>query len=82
MLSRFIPFSTQLISPPRHETNLAQFNTNFFGLINLTNAFLPHLRERKSGTIVNISSQGGWLNISGAGSMFPFSILAIVISLI
>ncbi|KAH8800581.1 dehydrogenase [Flagelloscypha sp. PMI_526] len=50
-----------------HETNLAQFNTNFFGLINLTNAFLPHMRERKSGTIVNISSQGGWLNISGAG---------------
>ncbi|KAJ7748383.1 putative short-chain oxidoreductase [Mycena metata] len=47
--------------------NLAQFNTNFFGVINLTNAFLPHWRERKQGTIVNVSSQGSMLCIPGAG---------------
>ncbi|KAJ7141610.1 putative short-chain oxidoreductase [Mycena filopes] len=47
--------------------NLAQFNTNLFGVINLTNAFLPHWRERKQGTIVNISSQGALLCIPGAG---------------
>lgn len=49
------------------EENLAQFNTNFFGVINVTNAFLPHFRARKQGTIVNISSQGALLCIPGAG---------------
>ncbi|KAJ7131888.1 putative short-chain oxidoreductase [Mycena crocata] len=49
------------------EENLGQFNTNFFGVINVTNAFLPHFRERKQGTIVNISSQGAFLCIPGGG---------------
>ncbi|KAJ7466153.1 hypothetical protein B0H11DRAFT_1814456 [Mycena galericulata] len=35
----------------------AQFNTNLFGLINTTNAFLPHFRARRAGTIVNIGSE-------------------------
>ncbi|KAJ7445021.1 hypothetical protein B0H11DRAFT_2203526 [Mycena galericulata] len=34
-----------------------QFNTNFFGLINTTNAFLPHFRARRAGTLVNIGSE-------------------------
>ncbi|KAF9076973.1 hypothetical protein BDP27DRAFT_1203550, partial [Rhodocollybia butyracea] len=45
----------------------AQFDTNFFSVINITNAFLPHLRSRKTGTIVNISSQGSYLALAGAG---------------
>ncbi|KAJ6587374.1 3-oxoacyl-reductase [Mycena sp. CBHHK59/15] len=49
------------------EENLAQFNTNFFGVINVTSALLPHFRARKQGTIVNISSQGSALCIPGAG---------------
>ncbi|KAJ7491123.1 dehydrogenase [Mycena latifolia] len=46
---------------------LRQFNTNVFGLIKTTNAFLPHFRERKAGTIVNISSQGSSLGTPGGG---------------
>jgi len=45
----------------------AQFDTNFFGVINVTNAFLPHLRSRKTGTIVNISSIGSYLALNGGG---------------
>lgn len=33
-----------------------QFQTNVFGLIALTRAFIPHFRERRSGAIVNIAS--------------------------
>ncbi|KAK7040096.1 hypothetical protein VNI00_009901 [Paramarasmius palmivorus] len=43
----------------------AQFDTNFFGIINVTCAFLPHFRERRTGTIINISSMGGYLALSG-----------------
>ncbi len=33
-----------------------QFDTNVFGLIRVTQAVLPHLRARKSGHIINVSS--------------------------
>jgi len=36
-----------------------QFNTNVFGLMDVTRAFLPHFRENKSGMILNVSSIGG-----------------------
>ena len=36
-----------------------QFNTNVFGVMNVTRELLPHFRARKSGTILNTTSSGG-----------------------
>ena len=49
------------------ERTFEQFNTNVFGLLNVTRAFLPYMRERRSGSVVNIGSIGGWNGIAGAG---------------
>jgi NAD(P)-dependent dehydrogenase (short-subunit alcohol dehydrogenase family) len=38
-----------------------QLETNVLGLMSVTRAILPHMRQRKSGTIVNVASVGGRL---------------------
>jgi NAD(P)-dependent dehydrogenase (short-subunit alcohol dehydrogenase family) len=43
------------------------FQTNIYGLIRTTKAFLPHLRERQSGHIFNLSSIGGLVGSAGWG---------------
>ncbi len=46
---------------------MPMFETNLFGLINVTKALLPQFRERRSGTIVNFSSIGGLIGSPGWG---------------
>ncbi|MBS4199360.1 SDR family oxidoreductase [Bacillus sp. FJAT-49732] len=42
-----------------------QFHTNFFGLISVTQAVLPHMRKQQSGKIINISSISGKIGFPG-----------------
>jgi NAD(P)-dependent dehydrogenase (short-subunit alcohol dehydrogenase family) len=39
-----------------------QINTNLFGVINITKALVPHLREKLSGVIINVTSSFGLLS--------------------
>ncbi len=40
-----------------------QIDTNLMGVLRVTQAFLPHLRERKSGTIITVTSIGGYITL-------------------
>jgi NAD(P)-dependent dehydrogenase (short-subunit alcohol dehydrogenase family) len=56
-----------------------QFEVNLFGLIELTNAFLPAMREQGRGRIVNIASVLGQISMpfNGAYSASKFALEAI-----
>ncbi|KAI6754489.1 hypothetical protein HG530_012241 [Fusarium avenaceum] len=62
---------------------LASFETNAFGPLKVTRAILPHLRERRSGTMVFISSLSGWVGhqFTGAYAGSKFALEGIVESL-
>ena len=40
-----------------------QYETNVFGLMNVTRAFLPAMRARRAGRIINVSSMGGRITL-------------------
>jgi len=40
-----------------------QYETNVFGLMNMTRAFIPQMRARRSGRIINVSSVGGRMTL-------------------
>jgi NAD(P)-dependent dehydrogenase (short-subunit alcohol dehydrogenase family) len=53
------------LEPAPEEEIKKQFDVNLFGLIAVTQAVLPIMREQRSGTIINLSSVGGRIT-------FPF----------
>lgn len=53
-----------------------QYEVNVFGLMNVTQALLPFMREKRTGTIINISSFGGQVALP-FGSLYNSSKFAI-----
>jgi NAD(P)-dependent dehydrogenase (short-subunit alcohol dehydrogenase family) len=45
----------------------AQYDTNVFGLLNVTRAVLPYMRKQGSGHVMNMSSVGGYTAHAGWG---------------
>ncbi|MGA2095327.1 MAG: SDR family oxidoreductase [Candidatus Acidiferrum sp.] len=69
---------TAAVEDLRMEDWRRQFETNFFGVVRVTQAVLPHMRERKSGRIIMMSSVSGFVTVptQGAYSSSKFALEA------
>ncbi|PCH39364.1 NAD(P)-binding protein [Wolfiporia cocos MD-104 SS10] len=57
-----------MVEEGRSSAAIAQFHTNFFGALKVTNAVIPHMRQRRSGTLVFLGSRSVWqANVPAVG---------------
>jgi len=49
------------------EESFNQFNTNYFGVVRMIKAFIPHMRDNGGGKIINISSMAGLVGLPYQG---------------
>jgi NADP-dependent 3-hydroxy acid dehydrogenase YdfG len=54
---------TGLAEETSTEVGKLQFETNFWGTVNVTNAILPHFRKQKFGQIITVSSMMGLISL-------------------
>lgn len=62
IIQPFVPFSR--LTMPQIER---VFRVNWTGVVQMTHAFLPKLRERPEACLVNVSSMGGFCPVPGQG---------------
>src|SRR5262249_18572707 len=62
------------------EQFIRMMQVNYFGMVGVTRALLPHFRERGRGTIVNISSLTGAIGIAGYAAYAPSKAAVIAFS--
>lgn len=62
IIQPFVPFSR--LTLPQIER---VFRVNWYGVLYMTHAFLPRLRERGEASLVNVSSMGGFCPVPGQG---------------
>lgn len=69
---------TAAVEDLRLEDWRRQFETNFFGVLRVTQAIVPHMRERRRGRIIMMSSVSGFLTAptQGAYSSSKFALEA------
>lgn len=60
------------------------FDTDFFGLVNVTKAVLPHMRAQGSGMVLNVASQGGLMAFAGnsAYASAKFAVVGLTMALV
>lgn len=62
----------------------ALFDTDYFGVVNVTKAVLPHMRAQKGGMILSVSSQGGLMGFTGSSAYCSakFAVVGLTMALV